>query len=118
MALHRELSHSVDFALVYLEEAHPTDGWLYGSVTHFLPQPTTLAERCHAATLLATELRKLDAPSMPLCVDTMPNRASYAFGALPERLVIVQSGVVQFIGGKGPEQYSIAEARDALQRLL
>jgi len=104
--------------MVYLEEAHPTDGWLFGSVVHFLPQPTTQAQRNRAAQRLAGELRELDAPPIPLCVDTMANLASYAFGALPERLVIVQGGVVRFIGGKGPEQYSTAEARDALERLL
>ena len=119
MDLQREYAGRADFAFVYLEEAHPTDGWLYESVTHFIEQPTTMQERLCAAEGLASELRKLDAPAnLPLVVDSMSNAASVAYGALPERLVILQDGVVRFIGGKGPEMYSISEARRALQRLV
>ena len=92
---------------------------MYESVTHFVPQHTTIADRCRCAELLASELRKLDASStVPLCVDTLANTASLTYGALPERLVVLRKGVVEFIGGKGPEAYSIDEARDALQRLV
>ena len=102
-----------------MEEAHPTDGWLYESVTHFIKQPTTLHERCCAAAGLADELRKRNAPAtLPLVVDSMSNAASMAYGALPERLVILKDGVVAFIGGKGPETYSISEARAALRQLV
>ena len=108
-----------DFAIVYLEEAHPTDGWMYESVTHLIAQHTTIRARCDAATQLLGELSARGAPAdLPLVVDTLSNSASFAFGALPERLVIVQRGVVQFIGGKGPEEYSVQEARIALHRLL
>ena len=55
---------------------------------------------------------------LPLVVDTMANAASIAYGALPERLAILQGGVVRFIGGKGPEEYSIDEARIALRDVL
>ena len=44
--------------------------------------------------------------------------ASLAYGALPERLVILQGGTVEWIGGKGPEEYSIQEGRQALSALL
>ena len=107
--------------MVYLEEAHPTDGWLYESVTHFIRQHTTERERCDAASILGGELQKLHAPqdgTLPLVVDTMTNAASLAFGALPERLVILRKGRVMFIGGKGPEEYSIGEAQQALREIL
>lgn len=107
--------------MVYLEEAHPVDGWLYESVTHLIRQHTTEHERRNAASILGGELQKLDAPqdgTLPLVVDTMTNAASLAFGALPERLVILRNGRVRFIGGKGPEEYSIAEAQQALREVL
>lgn len=94
---------------------------MYESVTHFLPQHTTIDERCAAAERLAAELRKhapAAPPPIPLCVDTMANAASYAYGALPERLVVLHKGRVAFIGGKGPEDYSIDEARVALAAIL
>jgi thyroxine 5-deiodinase len=121
--LQRELSHAVDFAFVYLEEAHPTDGWMYDSVTHFLPQHTSIQARVAASELLAGEVRARD-PSgaalaaIPLVVDTLSNSASIAYGALPERLVVLQQGRIQWVGGKGPEEYSIEDARDVLLRLI
>ena len=48
----------------------------------------------------------------------MGNSASVAYGALPERLVILHRGRVAFIGGPGPEAYSIDAARRALVELL
>ena len=46
----------VDAAVVYLEEAHPTDGWMYGGVEHLLPQATELEQRLAAARILADRL--------------------------------------------------------------
>ena len=120
MELQREYAGRAEFAICYLEEAHPTDGWMYEAVTHFIPQHHTLQERCIAAEILSLELAKLAAgpPQIPLVVDTLSNAASLAYGALPERLVILQAGAVRFIGGKGPEEYNIEDARRALQALL
>ena len=84
-----------------------------------MPQHKSLKARRSAAQGLASELKKLDAPpGVPLVVDTMSNAASLAYGALPERLVILQGGLVKFIGGKGPEEYSIQEGRQALSALV
>ena len=75
--------------------------------------------RLSAAALLSGEMRKLHAPAdLPLVVDTLSNAASLAYGALPERIVIIKGGIVRFIGGKGPEQYSIDAAREALQQIV
>lgn len=64
-------------------------------------------------------LRKQNAaPSLQIAVDTLENVASNAYGALPERLVILQGGSVRFIGGRGPDEYSIDKARKALHGLL
>lgn len=127
--------------MVYLEEAHPTDGWMYPAVRHFVAQHTALGERRAAAAILQQEMEailhkeeqqqqqkpaastsssSLTRPaSLPrLLVDTMENKASLAFGALPERLAIVVNGRVHFLGGKGPEMYSVADCRAALAKLL
>jgi len=117
--MQREFGGAADFATVYLEEAHPTDGWMYGQVKHFTTQPVTLGQRFDMARVLATHMQSLQAaPSIDLCVDLMDNNASRAFGALPERLVILQGGKVQFIGGAGPSGYSIPACAQALKGLL
>jgi len=114
----RDNASRADFVIVYLEEAHPTDGWMYESVTHFIKQHTSLEERCDAAKVLGLKLRGMGKKPITLVVDTLSNSASLAYGALPERLVILQAGAVRFIGGKGPESYSVDDARRALHELL
>ena len=141
MSLCAEFEGRAAFAVVYLEEAHPTDGRMYPAVRHFVAQHTALGERRAAAAILQQEMEailhkeeqqqqqkpaastsssSLTRPaSLPrLLVDTMENKASLAFGALPERLAIVVNGRVHFLGGKGPEMYSVADCRAALAKLL
>ena len=116
-----ESTKTGDFAVIYLEEAHPTDGWLYPAVKHFIKQHKSAGERSKAATILEEELASLaethQTQAIPVFADSMSNAASLAFGALPERLVILLDGQVKFIGGKGPEKYSIDEAKAALLAL-
>ena len=102
---------------MYLEEAHPTDGWMYGAVTHQIEQHTSLDGRVAAARTLCGELRERGAAALPLYVDLLENAASYAFGALPERLVVLHRGRVAFIGGKGPEEYSVDQLEAFLRTL-
>jgi len=115
---------SAAFLVVYLEEAHPTDGWMYPAVSHFIEQHTSLKQRVAAAEILQDELEQLckvhgcATADLPLCVDAMGNHASVAFGALPERLAIVLDGKIVWIGGKGPMEYSIAKAELELCKLL
>ena len=65
-----------------------------------IKQHTTNSERLRAAEILRGEITRLGAPQSgrpPIVVDTLRNEASYAYGALPERLVILQGGVVRFV---------------------
>jgi len=108
-----------DFAIIYLEEAHPTDGWMYGQVKYLTTQPVTIAERCKMAQGLADKLSSLKASSsIAMCVDRMDNGVSRAFGALPERLAILDGGKLQFLGGAGPSGYSILACQAALKKLI
>lgn len=136
MRLCKEYKDQADFIIIYLEEAHPTDGWMYPAVTHMIAQPTEMSQRTAAAEELHVELqdtivrRWVDpsdpaSPHMPpIYVDTMDNLASTAFGALPERLAIIGTNTgsveanVLFLGGKGPEEYSMNECEVALQGIL
>jgi type I thyroxine 5'-deiodinase len=85
-------------------------------------QHVALKERVHAAHILEAEMKRQcerrGLAPIPIFADSMKNVASSSFGALPERLVILLDGRVAFIGGKGPEEYSIAAARRALLALL
>ena len=113
----QEYHGRADFAVLYLEEAHPTDGWMYPAVQYLTKQATVLGERMAMARVLCAEMKRLGCPA-PVFADSMSNAASRVFGALPERLAILLNGEVKFVGGKGPEGYSIIDARDALQACL
>lgn len=107
------------FAIVYIAEAHPTDGWDVNS-DHRIRAHVELEDRIAAARTLRTEVNGIapEAAAIPLLVDEMGNAASLAFGALPERLAILQGEKLFWLGGPGPHCYSTEEMVTALDRAL
>uniref|UniRef100_A0A452I140 Iodothyronine deiodinase n=1 Tax=Gopherus agassizii TaxID=38772 RepID=A0A452I140_9SAUR len=95
-----------DFLLVYIEEAHPSDGWVSSDAAYQIPKHQCLQDRLRAA-----QLMQEGAPGCPLAVDTMDNASSAAYGAFFERLYIIQEEVVMYQGGRGPDGYKISELR-------
>jgi hypothetical protein len=103
---------------VYIAEAHAADEWQMpanledGAV---ITQQTTLDERRETARESAERL----ALGMPLLIDEMDNRASTAFAAWPERLVLVAPDVrIAYPGSPGPWGFSPEEAEARLVPLL
>uniref|UniRef100_A0A6I8P1M1 Iodothyronine deiodinase n=1 Tax=Ornithorhynchus anatinus TaxID=9258 RepID=A0A6I8P1M1_ORNAN len=95
-----------DCLLVYIEEAHPSDGWVSSDAPYDIPKHRCLQDRLRAARLM-----QRGAPGCRLAVDTMDNAASAAYGAYFERLYVVQDARVVYQGGRGPEGYKISELR-------
>ncbi|XP_035693289.1 type I iodothyronine deiodinase-like [Branchiostoma floridae] len=101
-----------DFVVVYVAEAHPTDGWaISGHLSMDIKQHRSLEERLAAAEMLALH----DIPC-PILVDTMDNAAARAYAAIPDRLYIVLDGVCVYKGEQGPNGYHPEEVRDWLQK--
>lgn len=92
-----------DFALVYIEEAHPSDGWRTGSQNFDIAKTCTLEARLQAARVLEGKVK----PACPIYVDTMSDEANRGYGALFERLYVLIDGHVAFQGGRGPENYDV-----------
>ncbi|KXJ22422.1 type I iodothyronine deiodinase [Exaiptasia diaphana] len=94
-------SNVADFLTIYIEEAHPMDEWSLKNNHLDIPQHKSLDERCKAAQVL------LDSGKLKtkLLVDSLSNDASRAFGAMPNRLYIIQGDKIQFAGGVGPTFY-------------
>lgn len=107
----------VDFCLVYVEEAHPTDGWDIGS-KYRISNHVDLDARLQAARTLRAEAEASGVRGLPLLVDAMGDAASSAFGAIPERLAILREGRVEWLGGRGPMEYSVPELHEALNKAL
>lgn len=100
-----------DSVLVYIEEAHPSDGWISSDAPYQIPQ-----HRCIDDRLKAAELMNQEVPRCLVVADSMDNSSNAAYGAYFDRLYILQDGKVVYQGGRGPEGYRISELRNWLDQ--
>lgn len=86
----------IDFYCVYIQEAHPEDGWQVAMNLDdevVFDQPTNLDEREAIAQVCALRLNL----AMPMLLDDMNNSVDTLFAALPERLYLLdETGRVVF----------------------
>ena len=101
--------YPIDFLLIYIEEAHPTDGWIFEKNRYKIRQPVCLEERIAAAKQFAADTSL----KCPILVDNMHNEANEKYGALPERLYIIFNGIIIFEGEQGPA-YDLEKMRRVL----
>uniref|UniRef100_A0A673VZ36 Iodothyronine deiodinase n=2 Tax=Salmo trutta TaxID=8032 RepID=A0A673VZ36_SALTR len=111
-AFQRVASQYADIAdslLVYIEEAHPSDGWVSSDAPYQIPNHCCLEDRLKAAQLMHSEV-----PCSNVVVDNMDNSSNAAYGAYFERLYILRDERVVYQGARGPEGYRISELRNWL----
>jgi len=107
----------VEFFIVYIKEAHPSDGWVVPANTRAgisVKDPTWLTERRQVADKACKELNL----RWPCLVDDMKSTVNRAYDAWPTRLYIVGAdGRVAVAGRRGPAGLapSIREAEKWLQ---
>ncbi len=105
--IYRQYKERVEFFVVYVQEAHPTDGWQVDSnvtdgVLH--QQHQNYAERESVAATCSLDLNV----SMPILVEEMDNVIDEAYGAAPERLYLIgRDGRVAYHGGAGPHFFDL-----------
>lgn len=97
--------------MVYIAEAHSTDGWAFNNNVA-IKQHQTLGDRLSAAQILV-DLQ----PRCPVVVDDMSNVAASKYGAIPERLYVLQAGKVLYKGSIGPWGYYPSEVRSFLEKM-
>ncbi len=101
------------FLTIYIEEAHARDEWWLpdsaGGKTG-ITNHTCMEDRLVAARRF---VKDHDFPIETVC-DSFDNEVNDRFDAWPERLYIVQRGVVVYQGGYGPFDYKLAEVKDWL----
>uniref|UniRef100_A0ACD6B5B8 Iodothyronine deiodinase 2 n=1 Tax=Oryzias latipes TaxID=8090 RepID=A0ACD6B5B8_ORYLA len=113
-----DFSDVADFLLVYIDEAHPSDGWVapqMGPCSFSFRKHQNLEERMGAARQL-TEHFSLP-PQCQLVADCMDNNANVAYGVSNERVCIVHQRKIAYLGGKGPFFYNLKEVRQWLEQL-
>uniref|UniRef100_A0A674BC09 Iodothyronine deiodinase n=1 Tax=Salmo trutta TaxID=8032 RepID=A0A674BC09_SALTR len=112
-----EFSDVADFLLVYIDEAHPSDGWVapaMGPRSFEVRKHRSLEERVVAAKKL---IESFSLPSQcQLVADCMDNNANVAYGVSNERVCIVQRRKIAYLGGKGPFFYNLKDVRQYLEQ--
>lgn len=104
----KDFADVADFLSVYIEEAHPSDGWAFsGNID--IRQHKTIDHRLAAAHILA-----MSKPTFPIVVDSMTDEANIKYGGLFERLYIFQDDIIQYQGGRGPSGCHVSEVEDFL----
>ena len=115
--LYSRYQDRVEFFVVYVQEAHPTDGWQTDSNVEegiLFRQHQNHDEREEAAQSCTIGLHI----SIPTLVEEMNNAIDEAYGAAPERLYLIgKDGRVVYHGGAGPHLFDLDELDGALQRL-
>ena len=115
--LYSQYKDRVEFFVVYVQEAHPTDGWQVESNIDeniLFRQHRNYEEREDAAQSCTIGLQI----SIPTLVEEMDNAIDEAYGAAPERLYLIgKDGRVVYHGGAGPHFFDLDELDEALQRL-
>ena len=113
-ALHERYKGRATFLMVYVREAHPTDGWVMESNTRLgvsVKQPTSTAERAE----VCAQFRKKLNPGITVLVDEIGDPAGNAYSAMPARMYVIDAqGKVAYKSGRGPFGFKPGEAEQAL----
>lgn len=107
----KDFSDVADFLVVYIAEAHSTDGWAFNN-NYDIKHHRSLEDRLSAARILVQK-----EPLCPVVVDEINDVTAIKYGALPERLYVLQAGKVVYKGGVGPCGYSPLEVRSFLEKM-
>jgi hypothetical protein len=113
-AVYQRHKKDANFLMVYVREAHPTNGWKMASNARAgvaLKQPATNAERAEACELFRKKLQ----PGMPVLVDEISDPVGTAYSAMPARLYVIDAkGKVAYKSGRGPFGFRPGEMEQAL----
>lgn len=116
--IYRRFLDRVEFLAIYVQEAHPTDGWQTDSnVTEgvLFRQHQSYEEREEVAQTCSLDLHI----SIPILVEEMDNNTDEAYGAAPERLYLIGAdGRVAYQGGAGPHFFDLDEWEQAIEACL
>ena len=113
-ALAQRYKRDATFLMIYVREAHPTDGWKMESNARAnvaVPQPTNIDQRLAVCTQFCERLK----PLMPVAVDELNDAAGNAYSGMPARLYVIdRAGLVAFKSGRGPFGFKPGELEQAL----
>jgi hypothetical protein len=108
----------VSFVVVYIREAHPEEGWVVTPNRNegiLVNDPTSTDERVEVAAACAINLKI----RIPVVVDEVDDEIALAYGALPDRLYLIdRDGTVAYQGEPGPFGFDPAGLQTAILDLV
>ncbi len=112
--LYERYGEQFHFLVVYVREAHPSDGWAMRrneAAEIVLPQPLKYEER----TAVARQCRSFMGDRIPLVVDEMDDPVGRQYSGMPSRLYLLDADRrVLFKSGRGPHYFRPSELEEAL----
>lgn len=112
--LYERYGEQFHFLVVYVREAHPSDGWAMRrneAAEIVLPQPQKYEER----TAVAKQCRSFMGDRIPLVVDEMDDPVGRQYSGMPSRLYLLDADrQVLFKSGRGPHYFRPSELEEAL----
>lgn len=118
---YQKSSDKVDFYVVYISEAHPTDGWDLFKDNYKIATHKNINHRINAVNLFIHEWKKIVNKTQngkincKIIIDNMNNEMRNKFDAFPERLYIIKNNKIEYVGKHGPFQYSVDPVLDYLE---
>ena len=116
--MYEKYRDDVEFLLVYVREAHPTDGWqlpVNEKEGVLLPAAKTIGQKEEH---LSACVRKLDI-RFPAVVDGMDNKVELDYCGWPTRQYLIgKDGRIVYKGGPGPMGLKPPELEQAIQKML
>ena len=110
--LYERHSDHVQFLMIYIREAHPTDGWYMGR--HQIRNHQSIEERREVAGQCEVALQY----GIPTLVDELDDAVMTAYAASPDRLYLVGiDGRIAYAGGRGPWGFRPGELKKAINAL-
>ena len=115
--MHGQYGKQVAFFVVYIQEAHSTDGWqiaINEQEEVLFEQPKSSEEREAVAGACAINLKL----SIPTLIDEMTNEVDRAYAALPDRLYLIDAeGRIAYRSEPGPMGFKPQELEAAIKGL-
>lgn len=105
---HRQLDSPIDFVIIYIREAHASDGWRFdGEGNSLVANHRDMEDRIEAIRTLLDLAEVTGDEPVSIYSDTMNDHTNHLFRGWPEKLYVLHDQKIAFQGGNGPSGYSI-----------
>lgn len=107
--------NDIEFFLIYIREAHPSDGWqtpqnLYDDVIFDTPETDDARAEIAGVCQISQDIR------LPMLLDGIDNDIENKYISAPIRLFVIDAeGRITFNGAPGPQGFDPEKWNDAIQ---